>query len=122
MKYEIEIEEPDDYRILRIGIPTPGDIYTDLGNIGVDGKILGNSVLSTADEKTHFDRKKIILSKREGLKIDILLFEQTGEFREPREGEYYRLGHDAVGYKFDDIVIIGKKEILKLTKLTKEED
>jgi len=121
MRYEIEIEDPDDHRILRIGIPMPGDIYTDLGNIGSDGKILEGSVVHTADEKTHFDRKKIILSKREGLKRDILLFEQTGEFREPANGEYYRLDHDAVGYKpFLIPVTVGKKEILRLTRLTKK--
>lgn len=121
MRYEIEIEEPENYIILRIGIPMPGDTYTDLGNIGADGKISDDSVLHTANEKTHFDRKKIILSKREGLKRDILLFEQTGEFREPAHGEYYRLDHDAVGYKpFLLPVTVGKKEILRLTKLTKK--
>ena len=112
MKYMIDLTPPDGFNVKGIGIPCPGDWYADLGDITEKGLI--NGPINYVDDYGTWSKLKVILEKKT-IKKEIIIFESTGEFREPREMEYFKIsdGYNAIGYKPNHNVILGNKEIFK---------
>ena len=120
MKLNIDITPPDGYEAVRIGIPTAGELFVELDRIGIDGKVNGRIV--EADCCGVYTLKLILRKKKQ--EKEVIIFESTGEFREPKEMEYFKISdrYNAIGYKPNHNVILGNKEIFKCTSKYTYED
>lgn len=57
-----------------------------------------------------------MILKKKKQKKEIITFESTGDFREPNEGEYFRMNDGyprAIGYKHNDLLQVGDKKIFR---------
>jgi len=109
----IDLTPPSGYDIKGIGRATGGDWYADLSSVTENGTIEGPINYIDNDENT-FLSLKIILEKKP--KREVIIFESTGDFREPNEGEYFRMNDGyprAIGYKHNDLLQVGDKEIFR---------
>ena len=90
MKLNIDITPPYGYEAVRIGIPNAGELFVELDRIGIDGKVDGR--IMEADYCGVYTLKLILRKKKQ--RKEIIIFESTGEFREPVEGDYYRITNE----------------------------
>ena len=121
MELNIYITPPDGYEVVRIGIPNYGELFVNLDKIAADGNLIGD--IHKKDTSDNINTCKLILKKKKKKK-EVIIFESTGEFREPKEMEYFKIsdGYNAIGYKPNHNVILGNKEIFKCTSKYTYED
>lgn len=121
MKLELDITPPDGYEAVRIGIPEQGELFVDLSMISINGKVNG-LVMEAGNQGQGVCTFKLILRKKQ--QKEIIIFESTGELREPRAGEYFRMSNEyllAIGYKHFNGINFGNKKIFKCIKHTYED-
>lgn len=66
-----------------------------------------------------------MILKKKKQKKEIIIFESTGEFMEPMEGDYYRISNEyplAIGHKPYDCIKVGAKKIFRCIKNHTYED
>lgn len=121
MKLSIDITPPDGYEVVRIGIPNYGELFVNLDEIAGNGNFIGD--IHKKDISNNINTCKLILKKKK-LKKEIIIFQSTGEFREPKKNEYFKISdeYSAIGYKPNHNVILGNKEIFKCTSKYTYED